>query len=158
MNRGSSHVDVSHNKLLRQIETHSPRQNWFQLPKNSVSRVFRRLAETKRFKGFSLACVGINVIFMLADHADPDPAFSSLLYAQNLVFFLELVFEVIVNLIGFGPGGFIDDTWKFFDFLVMFGSAFSYISSSASIAKAAKVLFMISIIIFITLYFGDGFL
>ncbi len=146
MNRGSSPVDVSHYKLLRQIETHTPRQNWFQLPKNSVSRIFRRLAESKKFKGFSIACVGINVVFMLADHADPDPGFAFLMNAQNLIFFLELVFEVIVNLIGFGPGGFIDDTWKFFDFLVMFGSAFSYISSSASVAKAAKVLLTIIII------------
>ena len=139
MNRGSSPVDLSYNKLLRQIESHTPRQNWFQVPKNSISKVFRRMAETRRFKGFSLACVGINVIFMLADHADPDPAFVTLMNTQNLLFFLELVFEVAVNLIGFGPGGFIDDTWKLFDFLVMFGSAFSYVSASASLAKAAKV-------------------
>ena len=31
---------------------------------------------------------------------------------QNTIFFLELAGEVGVNLIGFGPGGFIDDSWK----------------------------------------------
>ena len=132
-------MDLSYNKLLRQIESHTPRQNWFQVPKNSVSKVFRRMAENSRFKGFSLACVGINVIFMLADHADASPSFTTLMYTQNLIFFMELTFEVFVNLIGFGPGGFLDDTWKLFDFLVMVGSAFSYVSNSTSVAKAAKV-------------------
>mmetsp|Transcript_4436 Transcript_4436/g.13221 ORF Transcript_4436/g.13221 Transcript_4436/m.13221 type:complete len:472 (+) Transcript_4436:4584-5999(+) len=73
-------------------------------------------------------------------------SFEQFMNAQSTIFFLELVIEVILNLVAYGPGGFIDDSWKLFDFLVMLGSASSYVTSNSTIGRAAKVFRLLRVI------------
>mmetsp|Transcript_4437 Transcript_4437/g.13238 ORF Transcript_4437/g.13238 Transcript_4437/m.13238 type:complete len:593 (+) Transcript_4437:3900-5678(+) len=146
LNRGSSPVDISYNKFHRLVDSRAPREVWFRPPKFRFCRSVRVITESAKFKSFSLGCVALNVIFMLTDHADAVPSFEQFMNAQSTIFFLELVIEVILNLVAYGPGGFIDDSWKLFDFLVMLGSASSYVTSNSTIGRAAKVFRLLRVI------------
>ncbi len=57
-------------------------------------------------------------------------SFRRIIDLQNLVFFLELCFEVLLNVVGYGPGGFFDHPWKGFDLLVALGSLVGYLAGS----------------------------
>ena len=50
----------------------------------------------------SMACVCINICFLLSDHADKSNDYESIYNTQNDVFFGELVFEVVLVVIGYG--------------------------------------------------------
>ena len=63
-------------------------------PRNRISRAVRILVQTPRFKTFQFSCVVINVLFLLADHADASENFSMIFDAQNLLFTYTLLGEV----------------------------------------------------------------
>ena len=99
----------------------------------------RVVTGSNKFQSFSMICVAINIAFMLADHADSSSAFNQMMDQQNFVFFIELCLEVLLNFIGHGPGGFIDDHWKGFDLLVMCGTTIGYLSTMQEFVVFSKV-------------------
>lgn len=137
--RESSELDVYYSKYVRQIEHTSPHKLWFKMPTNSVSKGLRLITASAKFQTFSMICVAINICFMLADHADSSDSFNQMMDQQNFVFFVELCVEVLLNLIGHGPGGFIDDHWKGFDLLVMCGTTIGYLSTTKEFLIFSKV-------------------
>lgn len=57
---------------------------------------------------------------------------------QNTVFFALLLFEILLNTIAFGPGGFYNDGWKGFDLLVAVGTTTGYAGNNPTLAQFAK--------------------
>ena len=57
---------------------------------------------------------------------------------QNTVFYGLLLFEILMNTIAYGPGGFFNDAWKGFDVLVALGTTAGYIGSNPQLAQFAK--------------------
>lgn len=131
-NKGSTDEDLLYNRFVRQLQIAKPKYKVFREPQNSVSESARKLINHRRFQIFSGACVFLNVCMMLADHADSTEAFQRMIDQQNLVFFVELWMEVLLNLAGYGPGGFWDDPWRGFDLFVAMGSAAGYLAGSSS--------------------------
>jgi hypothetical protein len=139
--RNKSSVQIYYRKYIRQIQQNAPRVVWFRPPKNLISRAARRLAESPGFKTFSMICVGINICFLLSDHAGCSADFERMLDLQNYIFFWELFFEVTLGVIAYGPlGGVLDDRWRAFDFLILLITAISYITISKTGSTLAKVL------------------
>mmetsp|Transcript_28355 Transcript_28355/g.59219 ORF Transcript_28355/g.59219 Transcript_28355/m.59219 type:complete len:1163 (-) Transcript_28355:45-3533(-) len=128
--RETSEIDVYYNKINRQIEHTSPQKVWFKVPTNGFSKAARVITGTANFQTFSMICVAINIGFMLADHADSSDAFNQMMDQQNFFFFIELCFEVLMNFVGHGFGGFLDDRWKGFDLLIMCGTTIGYLSTT----------------------------
>ena len=60
--------------------------------------------------GFSMSCLGLNIGFLLSDYADKTESYQHIMDTQNFVFFVELVMEIVVGLVGFGPGSFFKVT------------------------------------------------
>lgn len=65
---------------------------------------------------------------------------------QNAVFFGELVLEVVLSTVAYGPGSFYNDIWKAFDLFVATGTAFGYISGSARVGQFAKTFRILRVI------------
>lgn len=96
------------------------------------------LPSSLQFKVFSAACVLVNVGFMLSDHANPSAFFTLVMDTQNLIFFLELLAEIFLNALAYGPGVLIDDKWKVFDVFVAGGTFVGYLISSPQITQFVK--------------------
>ena len=127
-------------KYIRQIQQNAPRIAWFSPPTNPICKAAREFAESSGFRTFSMMCVGINICFLLSDHAGSSAEFERMLDLQNFVFFFELLFEVIVGIVAYGPlGGILDDRWRAFDFLILLITAISYITVSKIGSTLAKV-------------------
>ena len=139
MNRGTSEEDLKYDKILRQIQVHSPREIHFREPTNVLSHWARNLLESSPFRVFSTLCILTNVGFMLADHADASSSFEMLMFLQSEAFFFEIVFENAVSMVGYGPYVFVYDPWKRFDVLIMLGSATSYFSPDSRVSTAVQV-------------------
>lgn len=138
-NKGSSEADIQYNRFFRQLQSHRPKYDVFKAPQNKFAAMLRRLVGTKYFQIFSALCVFINVIFMLADHANASDGFVFALTLQNDIFYFELVLEIIIYAFAFGVGGFYNDPWKAFDFFVALGSSAMWIpGSNPKIAQFAK--------------------
>ena len=142
MNRGTSEEDLHYYKILRQIDTHRPRTVRYWEPRNIISYRVRLLSESLAFRVLSTLCIAVNAGFMLADHADASPDFEQLMHLQNQAFFLEIVFENVINLVGHGPKVFIHDSWKCFDFLIMLGSSTSYFSPDSKVSTGVQVCYI----------------
>jgi hypothetical protein len=139
--RNKSTVQVYYRKYIRQIQQNAPRVVWFRPPQNPISKAARGLAESAGFKTFSMICVGINICFLLSDHAGCSAEFERMLDLQNYIFFWELLFEVTLGVIAYGPfGGVLDDRWRAFDFLILLITAISYITVSKTGSTLAKVM------------------
>jgi len=82
----------------------------------------RNLVSNSTFQTFSSTCVAVNVLFNLTDHASASEFYENIVQQQNNVFNYVLFVEVFLSLIGYGPGGFVDDKWKAFDAFVAVGS------------------------------------
>jgi len=63
--------------------------------------------QTPAFAKFSALCVTANVVIMVSDHADESEWFGQFMDIQNMVFFIELCIEVVLNLIAHGFVGVI---------------------------------------------------
>ena len=137
-NKGSSEAEVYYNRFIRQLKTHKPKYDFFSRPNNILSNLCRRLIGNSYWQGFSSTCVAVNVLFNLTDHANASETYEYVIQTQNDIFNYVLFLEVFLTLIGYGPGGFIDDRWKGFDAFVAFGSLAGMIAKSASITKFSK--------------------
>mmetsp|Transcript_3722 Transcript_3722/g.9015 ORF Transcript_3722/g.9015 Transcript_3722/m.9015 type:complete len:2275 (-) Transcript_3722:103-6927(-) len=145
-NKGSSDADIFYGRFGRQIATYKPKYDRFKPPRNAYSALLRVMILSNRFELFSGSCVVINLCFMLSDHANPQPWFVEMMFIQNTVFFGELCFEVLLNVIAFGPGGFLNDIWKAFDLFVCVGSSISYVANSAIVGQFAKTFRILRVI------------
>lgn len=84
------------------VERAAPKMRRAKLPPNTISVTVRRLLNSQYFGAMSMACVCINICFLLSDHADKSNDYESIYNTQNDVFFGELVFEVVLVVIGYG--------------------------------------------------------
>eukprot|EP00283_Hemiselmis_rufescens_P001020 CAMPEP_0173470360 /NCGR_PEP_ID=MMETSP1357-20121228/77838_1 /TAXON_ID=77926 /ORGANISM="Hemiselmis rufescens, Strain PCC563" /LENGTH=1141 /DNA_ID=CAMNT_0014438635 /DNA_START=15 /DNA_END=3438 /DNA_ORIENTATION=+ len=148
LNKGSSKLDVTYTRLSRQFKEHRPREDTLALlkPNNPFCTSLGQFLNGSKFQVFSVGCVFINVGFMLADHADPSPNFQRLMDLQNLVFYFELIAEILLFVIAFGPGALYDDTWKRFDLFVAVGSTLGYIASSPEVTQFVKAFRLLRVV------------
>ncbi len=107
MYRQQVEIDRNYENFTRYIQASTPNQLPRKLPSYRLSQVARYVAGTTGFKTLSSVCVVINICFLLSDHADSSDYYRRMLAIQNSVFFWELVFEVLVGVVGFGIEGFI---------------------------------------------------
>ena len=107
MYRQQVEIDRNYEKFTRYIQAATPNQLPRKLPSYRLSQAARYVAGTTGFKTLSSICVLINICFLLSDHADSSDSYRQMLAIQNLVFFWELVFEVVVSVVGFGIEGFL---------------------------------------------------
>jgi len=80
------------------------------------------------------------------DHKGASLAYEEIIETQNTIFNFVLFIEVFITLLGFGPGGFIDDRWKGFDAFVAFGSLAGMVAQSPSITKFSKAFRLVRIL------------
>ena len=116
------------------------------MPTNSVSTACRSLMENLLWQRFSLICVTINVTWNLTEHDDSPAWLDRMILLQNQVFDAVLFFEVIMNLIGFGPRGFVYDRWKAFDLIVAMGAIVGYASGDVNVTRFAKAFRLVRIL------------
>ncbi len=106
MYRKQVEIDRNYEKFTRYIQAMTPNQLPRKLPSYRLGQIARYVAGTTGFKTFSSTCVFVNICFLLSDHADSSDSYRRILAIQNLVFFWELLFEVVVGVLGFGIEGF----------------------------------------------------
>lgn len=145
-NKGSSDAEVHYNRFMRILETKKPKYNYFTLPVNEASAQCRALVGNQYWQMISSFCVAINVAFNLSDHSGSPAWYDDIIQTQNNIFNYVLFVEVFLNLVGYGPGGFIDDKWKAFDGLVAVGSLAGMILSSPSVTKFSKAFRLVRIL------------
>ena len=78
--------------------------------------------------------------------------YQDLIELQNTIFNFVLFFEVFITLIGYGPGGLIDDKWKGFDAVVALGSLVSMVAQNSMISKFAKAFRLMRILRFMIMF------
>lgn len=102
--RGASEADITYRRFQRLLVSNGPVKKVVRYPMNKISVRVRNIVDTNWFQTFSSVCVAINVLFMLADHADASESFITFMDRQNDLFFAQLAVEVVMYLIAFGPG------------------------------------------------------
>ena len=140
-NKGSSNEEMIYGRFRRQLHASRPKYETFRPPNNRYSTACRKLFESSLFQSFSTLCVVVNVFFLLADNADvvAGSNYDTLLKTQNLVFFGELSFEVVLMAFGFGIGGFYNDPWKGLDLFICLGQSAGLIAQNPKLSNFAKV-------------------
>ena len=141
-NRDSSEQEIQYRRFLRHVQTYMPKSLIARPPNNELSVYLQSVATGATFSRVSIFCVLSNVLLQLSDHADPTPGWLSFVYVLDLIFFLELWGEVLINLLGYGVGGYFSDLWKVFDLFVVSMSTLGYLFSSADqmsvVVRAAR--------------------
>jgi hypothetical protein len=107
MYRQQVEIDRHYEKFNRYIQAATPNQLPRKLPSYRLSQIARYVAGTTGFKTLSSICVVINICFLFSDHADSSDSYRRMLSIQNSVFFWELLFEVVVGVVGFGIEAFV---------------------------------------------------
>ena len=92
----------------------------------------RGMANGSTFQHVSTLCVVANTIMLLSDHAEPHPQWLAATRLLDIVFFVQLCFEVVINLLAYGVGGFLSDWWKIFDGVVALISCLGFLFTGAS--------------------------
>jgi len=139
-NKGASELEIIFGRYRRQLRDSKPIYDTFKPPTHPVSTLVRQFLQTTYFQNFSTICIVTNVAFMLADYADSaGTPFGDLQDLQNYIFFWELVTEVALCLVAYGPGGFYNDEWRFFDLLVCAGTSLGYISSNEAMVSFTRM-------------------
>lgn len=140
LHKGTSTKDIVYNRFPRQFRQHRPQIKTLAMcaPNNLMSSAIENFISSLKFQVFSAACVFVNVGFMLSDHVDPEPWFEEVIDTQNLIFFMELLAEIFMTALAYGPGILVDDVWKSFDMFVAAGSLIGYLISSPQITQFVK--------------------
>lgn len=144
--RGATEVDVEYNRFMRFLMTKGPTHIRFKPPENHVSSAVRMFVSRKEFKNFSNACVAVNFVFMLSDHADASPSYLNFVETQNLVFYFQLLAEVLLEFAAWGPLGVLDNSWRLLDTMVTFTSSIGYITGNELTNKVAKAFRLMRIV------------
>jgi len=137
--KGSTVQEEIFRRFRRQLYAARPKYETFKPPENVVSTQLRKMLESKVFQAFSTTCVFVNVGMLLADNADADEHYQQVMETQNNIFYGELVFEVVLCTIAYGPLGFYNDFYRAFDLFVCVGSALGYIFNNKAITSFVKV-------------------
>jgi hypothetical protein len=138
--------DKLYQRFRRVMHASRPRYDIVKRPQNVVSTQIRKFIESRIFQAFSSACVAANVSLMLSENAGADENWQRVIDTQNHIFFGELVFEVVLCAIAYGPLGFYNDFYRFFDVLVCIGTVFGYIFNSRALGGFIKVFRLVRII------------
>jgi hypothetical protein len=139
-NKGISELETIFRRYTRQLRDSAPVYDTFKPPSNPVSSHIRIFLQSRPFQTFSTLCVMTNVGFMLADNSDAaGTPYGELQDLQNFIFFLELVAEIVLGLLGYGPGGLYNDKWRFFDVIVCVGTSLGYISQTEALVSFARL-------------------
>lgn len=133
-------------RFRRVMHASRPKYDIFKPPQNIISTQIRKFIESKLFQAFSSACVIANVSLMLSESAGADENYQRVIDLQNHIFFGELVFEVVLCAIAYGPLGFYNDFCRFFDVFVCIGTALGYIFNSNALRAFIKVFRLVRII------------
>lgn len=144
--RGATEIELQYTKTVRQFSVFRPRYDYFSPPPYRFNVALRAFAESTTFQTFSAVCVSLNVIFLLMDHADPVQAFTDFMLVQTWIFFLELAFEVLLFLVAYGPGSFVDDLWKAFDLFVTVSGGLGLMSGDRMLTLESKAFRLLRII------------
>ena len=136
--KGTSDAEIHYSRITRQLEMRKPTYNRFSLPANVLSEFCRNLIGSNTWQTISAACVAVNVLINLTVHTGASEEFEAMIDTQNNFFNYVLFMEVFITLIGYGPGGFVDDRWKMFDAFVCFGSVAGMVINSPSVTKISK--------------------
>lgn len=148
LHKGTSTKDIVYNRFPRQFREHRPQIKtlaWC-TPNNLMSAFLESFLTSIKFQVFSAACVFVNVGFMLSDHVDPEPWFEDMIDLQNLIFFMELLMEIFLTALAFGPGVLVDDAWKVFDVFVAAGTLVGYLISSPQITQFVKAFRLLRVV------------
>jgi len=124
-----SEVELEYTRFLRAVREYAPSFDLYRSPQNRYNRALRYITDSSVFVTISMSGVVVSIIFMLADHKNPDPVFAQVFELQNTILFWVLVGETTLVLLGYGPQGWLNDGWKAFDLFVCVGSAAGVISS-----------------------------
>ncbi len=138
--KGESEAEVIFGRYKRQLKQHAPFYDTFLPPGNIVSSYTRKLITHSAYQTFTTLCLFTNVVFLLADTSDSKGTeYGKFQDLQNFFFFCVLVLEVILMIIGFGPGGLYNDLWRLFDFTVCLATALGYISQNDALTSVARI-------------------
>jgi hypothetical protein len=137
--RGTSEAETQYLRFQRLLNMYRPRYDYFPPPRGRAFAATRRFVRSRYFQVFSSACVFMNVIFMLSVHAHASEDYDRVLHLQNLIFFGEIVAELVIFTIGFGPGCFVNDHWKGFDLFVAVFCTVGYVTDHPQISQFVKV-------------------
>ena len=137
--RGSTQQEEVYRRFRRQLWNSRPQYDTFKPPRNALSTQLRKFIESNLFQGFSTLCVLVNVGMLLADNADADGDYERMMVLQDDIFYAELCVEVFLCLIAYGPLGFYNNIWRFFDLFVCVGQFVGYMANNPSISAFVKV-------------------
>ena len=144
VNRNSSDQEIQYRRLLRYVSAYKPKSLAARPPTNEFSTWMRGVANGPGFNRLSTLCVLANTLILLSDHAEPNATWLATTKALELFFFAELSMEVVVNMIAYGIGGFLSDSWKVFDLFVVLvtslGFAYSGASTVAVFVRASRAI------------------
>ncbi len=137
--RGTSEAESQYLRYQRLLQMYKPKYDYFPPPRGRAFAAIRAFVHSKYFQCFSSACVFMNVIFMFTVHANASPEYNLVLHWQNLIFFGEIVVELVIFTVGFGPGCFINDHWKGFDLFVAIFCTAGYVTDHPQVSQFVKV-------------------
>ena len=132
INRNASEVEKHYRRLVRYTNAYRPKATATRPPANEISVKLREIATGFWFNRISMLFVLANAIVLTADHTEPAPNWLRITGVLEYVFFAQLCIEVAVNLLGYGIGGYLSDSWKVFDLIVVLLSTLGFLYTGAS--------------------------
>ena len=131
-------VEATYSRFLRAVREFAPHYEIYRSPTNLFSRRLRLVCESSAFITVSMSSVIVSIVFMLADHRDPNPVFYSIFTVTDTVLFWMLMGETMIVAMAYGPQGWLNDSWKAFDLMVCLGSAAGVISSRREVETVSR--------------------
>ena len=96
---------------------------------------------------FGVGFLRLSQMFVCStDHRGAAEYYEDIIDLQNNIFNYVLFFEVFVAMVGWGPGGFLDDRWKLFDAFVAVGSITGMVVQNPMITKFSKAFRLVRIL------------
>ena len=132
INQNASEHEKQYRRLVRYTNVFRPKATAARPPAYEISARMREVAAGFWFNRISMLFVLANAIILTADHTEPAPGWLRITGMLEYVFFAELCFEVIVNMVGYGIGGYLSDPWKVFDLIVVLMSTIGFLYTEAS--------------------------
>ncbi len=145
-NQGRTSADLRYSQQMKYMHAVSRGKHNIKPLANPASTTLRRYLDSSYFQAFSAACIAINAIFMLTDHADASAEFRAMMEIQNAIFFVELVAEVLLRVLAEGPRHFLDNKWNLFDAFIALGLIFTFVGAIGSFGQVGKGLRLIRIL------------
>ena len=146
VNQGRTEADLRYSEIMSYLRDISKNKSSVKPLDNPASTILRRILDSRYFQIFSAACIAVNAVFMLTDHADASAQYAGMIENQNNIFYGELVAEVLLRFLADGPRYFVSRKWNLFDAIIALGLTFSLIGGVGAAGQVAKGLRMIRLL------------